>query len=814
MNTHSHDTIPTGTRGGRDARALGMNLTRRCTVVPIALRIFALAAFLGAAPAQAQDAGTPAAETDPAPAAEPERLEAVEVTRERHRALPPQDRPLAITAFESAQIDVLKVRNLTNLSIGLPNVQLDDRGVARGVAHFSIRGLGANSSLPALDPGIDPSVGVFIDDVYVGTTITALHDVYDLEAIEVLRGPQSTAFGRNVVGGAVRLRTKTPTDRYEARVRSAVEGGGKAPNVYVSGMLNAPLAETLGVRLSVYSNQDQGWFENEHDGRAFGSHDYVSLRPVVSWRPTKHLGLTLRYEWQEGDGDGPAIQSRALFDRGSHDFAIDEAGYTRVESHFFTLRADWDVALGHGTVTNVFGWRDSRLDTLGDLDGTPAPIFNVGATQTAEQVSNEVRYTGVFFDRLVLTTGFYYFTNEVLHHDRYAFETFGFEQDGGGTLDLESFALFLTGDYDLTDRLTLTAGLRWTRDEKDADVTSQLLHTTRCHGVDGPACPRHFSAGAHWNSWSPKIGLTWRFDEETEIYGHWRRGSRPGGYNLRDLSIHLDSWISPGWRAWFAERGLVATDRFEDLPFDEERVDTFELGVKQTFGPQTYVNAAFFYNFIDDAQLHMLVIEDVPPPLSPSGLPPTTIVDGRERVVPDQRFLPLTRNAGDAETWGFEVEGRVAVTPALTLLGSAGYLEADYTKVRHDLSHDGRVDGRDEDLELLRAPTWTYSLGAQHTLRVGHRHRLVSRVNYAYRDKAYNTTDNRGFNRQQKIVDAGMDLLLDDGRWVVGLYGRNLLDFARAGTDTSITPFVEGGLSPLERGRTFGLELTYHFRGV
>ena len=790
MNTYSQDTIPAGEgRGGRDARTSGLNRTRRRTVVPIALRIFALAAFLGASPAQAQDVGTPAAETDPAPAAEPARLEAVEVAAERQLDLPPQDVPVAVTAFESAQIDVLKVRNLTNLSIGLPNVQLDDRGVARGVAHFSIRGLGANSSLPALDPGIDPSVGVFIDDVYVGTTITALHDVYDLEAIEVLRGPQSTAFGRNVVGGAVRLWTKKPTDRYEARVRSAVEGGGKAPNVYVSGMLNAPLAETLGVRLSVYSNQDQGWFENEHDGRAFGSHDYVSLRPVVSWQPADTLSLTLRYEWQEGDGDGPAAQNLTLFDRGSHDFAIDEAGYTRVESHFFTLRADWDVALGNGTVTNVFGWRDSRLDTLGDLDGTPAPIFNAGATQTAEQVSNELRYAGVFFDRLVLTTGFYYFTNEVLHHDRFVFETLGQEQDGGGTLDLESFALFLTGDYDLTDRLTLTAGLRWTRDEKDAAVAGSLLNFVSCHVVDGPACPPDYEDRASWTYWSPKVGLTYRFDERALIYGHWRRSSRPGGYNLRDRSVKLSRVLSPEQLA-----GLPVTDEFDDLSYDDERVDTFELGVKHTFGPGTYVNAAFFYNFIDDVRRRVFLRQYEP-------------------FLQQTFFPPFIRAIGDAETWGFEVEGRFAVTSDLTLLGSAGYLEADYTKVEYDLTYDGLVDGRDEDVELPRAPTWTYSVGVQHTLRMGARHRLVSRANYAYRDKSYDTADNLGFNWQQKIVDAGMDLYLDDGRWVVGLYGRNLLNFARAGEDLTVSPTL-GSISALERGRTFGLELTYNFRGV
>ena len=794
MNTHCPNTISTGTRCGRDARAPRMNRTGRSNGVPTALRIFALAVLLGASPAQAQNAGTPAAETDPAPAAEPRRLEAVEVAAERQLDLPPQDVPTAITAFESAQIDVLKVRNLTNLSIGLPNVQLDDRNVARGVAHFSIRGLGANNSLPA----VDHSVGLFVDGVYVGTSFTALHDVYDLESIEILRGPQNTLFGRSMVGGAVLLETKRPTDRYEATVRSSVEGGGKAPNVYVSGMLNAPLTETLGARLNVYSNQDQGWFKNRANGKAFGAWDYVSLRPVVSWRPTQNLDLTLRYEWQDGDGDGRATQNRAtfisragVFDRDSHDFAIDEEGANRAEVHFFRLQADWDVALGNGTVTNIFGWRDSRLDQLTDLDATPQSLLNTENAHTAEQVSNELRYTGVFFEQVFLTAGFSYFTNETIHHDRYLIGFPGgyFEENGGGHHDLESFALFLNGDYDLTDRLTLTAGLRWTRDEKEAAVAGSALNFVSCHVVDGPVCSPDYEDSESWTYWSPKVGLTYRFDERALIYGHWRRSSRPGGYNLRDRSVKLDRFLSPAQLA-----GVAVTDEFDDLSFDDERVDTFELGVKHTFGPGTYVNAAFFYNFVDDVRRQVFLRQYEP-------------------FLRQTFFLPFIRTIGDAETWGFEVEGSFAVTSDLTLLGSAGYLEADYTKVEYDLTYDGRVDGRDEDVELPRAPSWTYSVGVQHTLRIGPRHGIVSRANYAYRDKSYDTADNLGFNWQQKIVDAGLDLYLNDGQWVVGLYGRNLLNFARAGEDLTVSP-TDGSISALERGRTFGLELTYNFRGV
>ncbi len=180
-------------------------------------------------------------------------LDDIVVTAQKREQLL-QDVPVAVTAFDAEQLDALKVRDLTNLSIRMPNVSLDDAGTARGIANFSIRGLGINSSIP----GIDPTVGVFIDGVYMGSNATMLYDTFDLEAVEVLRGPQGVLFGRNVVGGAVLLNTRTPTDRYEATVRSAVEGGGKAPNVYVAGTLNAPLTETLGARFSVYSNQDQG----------------------------------------------------------------------------------------------------------------------------------------------------------------------------------------------------------------------------------------------------------------------------------------------------------------------------------------------------------------------------------------------------------------------------------------------------------------------------------------------------------------------------------------------------------------------------
>ena len=249
------------------------------------------------------------------------------------------------------------------MTVGIPNVGLDEIGTARRTANFSIRGLGVNSSIPS----IDPTVGVFVDGVYMGTNAMVLYDAFDLEGIEVLRGPQGVLFGRNVVGGAVLLSTKAPTDRYEARLRTAVEGGGKAPNVYVSGTLNAPLTETLRARFTIYSNQDQGWFENEYDDRAFGARDTLMLRPVLSWQPLDTLCLTLRYEYQERDGDGAAVQNTVRFDRRSHDFSVNNDGFLDTRIHALSMRLDWDVSLGNGTVTNIFGWRDAQIDALSSV---------------------------------------------------------------------------------------------------------------------------------------------------------------------------------------------------------------------------------------------------------------------------------------------------------------------------------------------------------------------------------------------------------------------------------------------------------------
>ena len=771
-------------------------------------------------PAMAQDAQLDtgrAAPQESAPATEVTPLEGMVVTALKREAMI-QDVPVSMTAFDSEQIDALKLHDLGDLTITMPNVALDDVGVTRGIANFSIRGLGINSSIPS----IDPTVGVFVDGIYLGTNTGVLYDAFDLDSIEVLRGPQGVLFGRNVVGGAVLVNTKTPTDHYEATVRSAIEGGGKAPNMYVSGTFNAPLTDTLRARFTVYSNQDQGWFENEYNGKAFGARNTLMLRPVVTWQPWNTLRFTLRYEYQDIDEDGPAAQTHTNgaglsyplfnFRRDSHDFAVNEEGFQKTAVHFFNARADWDIPFGSGTITNIFGWREGVGDGLSDADATPLTFFHGGGAQASEQFSNELRYSGMFFDRLFLTTGFYYFQNDLSYHEQRLFgDPSGdiLEFNGGGIYNVETFGLFMNGDYDLTDRLTLTLGLRYTHEEKAAEIANILRNVdVSCHIVTGPDCPTHFKDSASWNSLSPKVGLTYRLDTETLLYAHWTRGFRSGGYNLRDSFFDLTQGLSDVEIAGLEALGLEVARDLGTEGFDEERIDNFEIGVKRTWGDRVRLNASFFYNFVDGLQRELAFGEDLPAPDPVTGRPVITFVDGKPTIQTVQNIVQVIRNTANAEFWGLEMEGMMVLSPGLVFLGSLGYVEPDYTKVKFDLNRDGKLDSKDAALEPPRAAHWTYSLGLLHDLRVGTRARLASRVIYAYRDKEYTNDDNTGFNRQQKMLQAGMDIHLDNSQWVVGLYGKNLLDYARFGTDIQLPT---GTFSPLMRGRVFGLELTYHF---
>ena len=707
-----------------------------------------------------------------------------------------QNVPLSITHFSSEKIEALKVNDLESLAVRMPNVALDDAVSGLAVANFSIRGVGINNSIAS----VDPTVGVFVDGVYMGQITNVLFDTFDIESIEVLRGPQGTLFGRNVTGGAILINTKKPGDALEMSARASFEGGGESLNSYYMGTIGGPVGETVGVQISAYTNQDGGWFRNLHTGEAFGKNDVRMVRPVITWNPTDDVSLVLRYQYESSTSDGAAGQNQRDFDIDSHDFSIDEEGFREHRHHFFSAQVDWDVDFGDGTVTDVFGFYDSDGSALLDVDSSPQNALNVRGWTPYRQWSNELRYAGRFFERFHVTTGFYYFTSEINYHDRryllgdhlgrlVSDGTFPagthLTQDVGGNYHVDTLGVFLSFDYAIPDRVTLTAGTRYSYEKREVETASGILNTSGligtkepCNVAEGPECPFDFTDEETWNSWSPKLGAIYYIGAESfeaNVYGHWTRGFRSGGYNVRNT--YPSNVELPG-------------------PYDEEKIDTFEAGLKISTD-KGILNGAVFYNLIDDVQRVITL------PSFEGGI------------------AQVIRNTADVEAFGFEVDGLVAVTDRLFLLGSVGYVDPEYTEVKDDLNLDGAVDGKDKALKLPRAANWTWSVGATHNAGLGRRAKMASRVSYSYRGRSYLTDDNRGYTPEQNILDAGIDIAAASGRFSIGFYGKNLLDKAKHGSYTelpdaigflSLSTPAGGSFAPLSKGRTFGVQLTCRHR--
>ena len=703
-------------------------------------------------------------------------LEEITVTaRKREESM--QDAPLSVSALSSEQLDALHVRDLTSLATGLPNVSLDDVGTTRGVANFSIRGLGITASIPS----IDPTVGVFVDGVYMGLNNGIVFDVFDLESIEVLRGPQGILFGRNVTGGAILLNTKKPGEEFEGKIRAAVDGGGDGGlNGYLMGSVGGAISNNFAAKITAYYNDDEGWFKNLATGNDHGAIKQLMVRPVIVWNPTDNVEIVARYEYSDIEGDGPSSQSHISgsglpgvpisHDPETFDFSIDEEGFQTNETHFFSTEIEWSVS-DTGTITNIFGWRDYAGTALSDIDAQPAPWFHGGFGSNAEQISNELRYNGMVGDKTNLTMGVYYFKNDLEYAESRFLLGGALTQDGGGLYGVETLGAFAAIDYDLSDTLTVSAGLRYTKEEKDAQIATLPFNTNAPCDVLQGTCVYDFNDKKSWTNVSPKLGATMAISDDTNVYTHWTRGFRSGGYNLRNTAGDIVN-NPPG-------------------PFDEETVDNFEIGFKNAFEGGR-INGAIFHNKISDLQADINSADPV------SGV------------------VQVIKNTADAEISGIELDGVFSVTDNFVVTASLGAINAKYTKVLYDLNGDGVIDDDDLGLALKRAPKLTYSLGLNWDVELGSWGYMTSRASYGHRDRVAWNEANTAYVPEQRIVDAGLSFASNSDTWVIGIYGKNLTNEVKWGGDTQLPamlgPVPLGGtFSPLAKGRVVGAEITWSF---
>lgn len=677
-----------------------------------------------------------------------------------------QDVPLAVTAFGSDQLEALNFRDIGSLGFAMPNVALDDNGTSKGYANFSIRGVGVNSSIPS----IDPTVGLFVDGVYQGINAGQVFDNFDIEAIEVLRGPQGVFFGRNVTGGAVLLRTRKPTDTLSIRGRAGLETGLR---YYGDISVSGPIVEdVLTAKIAAYYSKDNGWFRNLFDNSSYGGDEQFIIRPMLRFTPTTEFELLVRFEHGEADGTGPATQNHALYSRNSHDFLVNTRGFFRNNWDQLTAEANLDVSFGDGTITNIFGWRQFKGDTLSDLDGVNTIQFNIGTFTDQEQFSNELRYAGTF-GRLDVTTGVYYFTQDLTYLEDRTLAGGAVKRAGGGTGTFDTFGIFGAIDWHFTDTLTLNLGLRYTKEKKDVRIS-----TVRAGGANYPArtFTPDFVDEEQWNDLSPRVGLQWEPSANTQVYAFFAKGFRSGGYNFRNTLLGAP----PG-------------------PFDSEEQDAYEIGVKHTFmDNRGRFNLAIFQNTIDNIQREVQI------PVIGVGI------------------AQLIQNVGTARIRGFEGEVQFAVTDNLVLAAQAGYTDGEYRSLDIDLTGNNVIDAADFALKLPRQSPWTY--GGSATLDIPLGDSVISaRASYSHRDRAFHTDNNLGFYNPIDIVDLNLSFTPAGNNLTFSLYAKNLTNETTYGNNAVLpdTPAFGGDgpagprplptFSPLGRGRVLGGEVRFTF---
>jgi iron complex outermembrane receptor protein len=717
-----------------------------------------------------------------------------------------QDIPLAVTAFNAGTLEAFKIRDISGLSFLAPTVSLDQIGTSRGTANFTVRGLGINSSIPS----IDPTVGVFVDGVYLGINGGVVFDLFDLDSVEILRGPQGVLFGRNVTGGAVVINTGNPTEDFRGKFRAAVDGpaldGGRGgPNYTVSGVISGPIiTDTLLFKVGAYYNKDEGYFRNlaaDTIPTLSENHGAAETKILRGALEARLGGLTLlgKLDYFESEGDGPAAQNRAFFDRNSFDLAIDEPGSYANEIWTGSLTGTIDI--GPGTLTNVFGWRQYDATTRGDIDATPRFLFHSNTETAQEQFSNELRYA-ISTDRLDLTFGGFWFKQDLAYT-----ENRELRRDlpvnlqppvfyGGGSQEHEVIGVFANAQFELFDNLSVIAGIRWNQETKDAAVT-YVLPRAQCSVLQG-TCPtgtqpfnpatetNGFTDSVRFRNLSPKLGLQYEFGAG-QVYGHWSRGYRSGGYNFRITNVAVFN------------RAFAATG---NLFFDEEKVDNYEIGGKfQTADSSFTFNVAAYMTKVGNMQREV------------------NLADPGAGVV--QNIL----NTADATITGFEAEARMRVSQSLAFTANIGIIEAEYDRVLFDISGDGLINDTDLALSLPRVPPITVGAGLIHELELGNS-TVLTRVNYQYRDEAAYTDDNLGWLNSLSNLEANITWETPVDGLSLSLYGRNLLDEVQEGGDTQVPfggpnstgvrrPFAPnptvGTFSPLMRGRNVGIEAMLEF---
>ena len=702
--------------------------------------VLAMSLLAGTGTVMAQDA---------APAADGPKtttLEGIKVTaRKREETL--QEVPVAVTAFTADSLDRLNVKDLADLDGQVPNLTIYAARGSSSTLTAYIRGVGQSDPLW----GVDPGVGIYMDDVYIARPQGALLDVFDVDRIEVLRGPQGTLYGKNTIGGAIKYISKglrsdfngygsVTLGNYGQRDIKAALGGGFGGSEYLRG------------RISVADLHRDGFGENLVTGAQVSDKKVRAVRANLGAYVTDSFDLQFAFDHVD---DGSGVRGAQMLRANPYDALL-----TPTTGPFLPLADRYDVRNGMPNVNDttlsgasvvanfrmnedwtfkyVLAKRESDTETNIDFDTTPDKIADVKAFYSDEQVTHEFQANYDAGGRSRGVIGIYKFDGEAGGQVLNNFFNLSFG-DTQGTVYTESIAAYADWTFDVSDKFSIDAGLRWTSEDKHA-VVRNIGYTdgtfTKPSGVVAAA----FDKTINFKNLSPKISLDYQVTPDIMVYGLASRGFKSGGYNIRAQA--------------------TAVPRSAE-PFQDEQVDSFEVGTKMGLLDQRlFLNLSAFHNKYKDIQLSIFT----------------------EYTTPQntKAFFGDFTNAGEGTVNGFEVEYQWMATDNFNISGNLAWLDAKF-----DTYMFKNVNIADQQ-EFTNAPDFSGALNAEYRIDLDGGGSLSARVGYTYQSRVVATTevvkDPVTLATVQPITQDGYGLVgagiiwKANDAWTVSLQGSNLTD--------------------------------------
>ena len=751
-----------------------------------------------------------------------------------------QDVPVAITAI-TEELNQSSVRNLVDLNGYAPNVSIQRDGGRSNGANINIRGISPTRSD---DNSFDAPIAVMIDGVHLGTNAGSILENFDVERVEILRGPQGTLFGKNTVGGVINVVRSRPTGELGGKFKATLGEDGQQE---LRGVLNVGLVEdTLAAKFFYTHMEFDGYMKNITTGGDLPQKDYQNYGATFLWTPNDKLEAMFTVEkfrdksqlgaYQTNYNLAPGVESPPADNRekdlslGSTTCFIfpqtcrtslalpsnaenDTDNDADLDTDAYTLNVSYEIN-DNLTLKSVTGYRKMNEWRIYDFDGSSAPFITIERDNDYEQFSQEFRLEGQW-DKTTVVAGVYYwdstFTQDWVTGGRFWATLFGavaydpvlwnlclgtngldgifapiscdtglpngvtpgadvtqilFEEQ-----DTTSYAAFIQVERDLTDDLSMTLGLRYTKEEKDFIAGQSYLSNVERQWERNFA--GYADLGNEWTETSPKAGLTYRLNEDAMMYISYSEGFHSGGFfgvnqNIRD---------------------------FERDQYDPEYAKNWEAGIKSMWmDNRLRANLTLFFNDFEDKQESFVKLDN-----------------------DTKTVATVFENAASVTYKGAELELEFAATENLRLFLNYGYLDAEYDEFDLDITPTDDIDNVVDAtfLEPRNAPEYTLGYGFTFNRQIGPGElEIFAKMS----ERGDQETDVLNLSSGRLAGGSNDDLSATIGyhteRWSVTIFGNNLTDeryevpIVLGGSNITPALFIVGNTNPPKH---YGAEFTYNF---